>query len=124
MSKKLPGDIAKIIKRWLEESNSADEFASIFTEDAVYQFGNADPIIGRSGIRDSSVVFRQKVKAVAHNIKSIWETGDTAICEMDVTYTRHDGKVFTLPCTDVIRMEGDLIRQLNIYMDITPVFAA
>lgn len=123
MSIKLPGDRTRIIKNWLENSNSVNEFASIFTEDAVYQFGNAEPIIGRSRIRDSSVLFRQKVKTVSHQIQSIWEQGNKVICQMDVTYTRYDGKVFTLPCADIIHMEGDQIRQLHIYMDISPVFA-
>ena len=123
MSATLPGVNANIVKRFLTGSKSPDEFASYFTEDAFYRFSNTPPLIGRQKIRDSSVYFRQKVKAVSHEIKSMWEMGDTVICEMDVTYTRNDGTVLTIPCTDIIRMEGELFRELQIYMDISPVFA-
>ena len=123
METKLPGVRANIVKNFLNGSKSVDEFAAYFTENAFYRFGNAPPIIGRQNIRDSSVKFRQRVKSVAHDIQSMWEMGDVVICQMDVIYTRHDGQVFTVPCTDIIRMEGNLFQDVRIYIDTSIVFA-
>lgn len=119
-----PGDRANIVQRFLTTTRTADEFASYFTEDAYFRFANSPPVMGRKAIHESSVAFRQKLKSVIHDIKSIWEMGDVVVCEMEVTYTRHDGKFVTLPCTDIIRMKGELFSDLRVYMDISPVFAA
>jgi ketosteroid isomerase-like protein len=47
----------------------------------------------------------------------------TLVCEMTVTYYRHDGKEFTLPCSDTIRVKNGKVQELRIYMDIGPVLA-
>jgi len=119
-----PGDRANIVQRFLTTTRTADEFASYFTEDAYFRFANAPAVMGRNAIHESSIAFRQKLKSVTHDIKSIWEMGDVVVCEMEVTYTRHDGKIVTLPCTDIIRMNGELFSDLRVYMDISPVFVA
>ncbi len=118
-------DITKtsIVRRFLTETRSVDEFANYFTEDAVYKVGNNPPIIGRDRIRESSVRFRQAIKGIVHNIKQIWEMGNTVVVELDVTYTRNDDKVVNLPCLDVIELEGDKFKAIHIYIDLSPVFA-
>jgi ketosteroid isomerase-like protein len=106
------------------ESMHVEDFAEFFHEDALYQFGNFPLAHGPRGIIDSSQAFLAKVGAVDHHVKNLWKVSDdTAVCEMEVTYTRHDGKVFTLPCCDTVRIKGDKVQELRIYMDITPVFA-
>jgi hypothetical protein len=42
---------------------------------------------------------------------------------MEVTYINHNGQVFTLPCCDIIRFEGDKVKELKIFMDINPLFS-
>jgi ketosteroid isomerase-like protein len=106
------------------ESMHVENFVEFFHDDALYQFSNFPLAYGPRGIIDSSQGFLAKVGAVDHHIKNLWKvSADTAVCEMDVTYTRHDGKAFTLPCCDTIRIQGGKVRELRIYMDITPVFA-
>lgn len=114
---------ADIVRRFLTQTKSADEFANFFTEDALYRFSNRDPIVGRQQIRESSIMFRQRLKSVTHDIKYLWEIGDTVVCEMEATYTRLDDKQVTLPCLDVIQMQGEHFQEMHIYMDISPVFA-
>lgn len=120
-----PGDRANIVQRFLTTTRTADEFASYFTEDAYFRFANAPVIIGRKAIHESSVAFRQKLKSVTHDIKSMWEMGDVVVCEMEVTYTRHDGKTLKIPCCDIIRFdEINLIRSLQAFLDISPLFSS
>lgn len=118
-----PGPKAEIVKRFLTQTRSIDEFISYFTEDAQYVFANNPPVVGRQRIQESSTQFRKRLQGVRHEIENLWEFADTVICEMKATYTRLDGQVITLPCVDVIEFEGNLFKKLQVLMDITPVFA-
>ncbi|HEY9695444.1 MAG TPA: EthD domain-containing protein [Oculatellaceae cyanobacterium] len=123
---KFSGKRIDIIKKMFlaGESINVHNFVQFYTDDALYQFGNFPVVYGPQAIKDSSAGFIEKCEGVHHHINNIWEVGeDTAVVEMDVTYIRHDGKVFTLPCCDTIRFKGDKIQELRIFMDITPVFA-
>lgn len=104
------------------ESMNVENFVKFYTEDAHYQFSNFPVAYGPQGIIDSSQGFLQTVAKVHHHITKMWEEGDTVICEMEVTYVRHDGKVFRLPCCDTVVFKGDKVQELRIYMDISPVF--
>jgi limonene-1,2-epoxide hydrolase len=99
------------------------KFITFFTEDARYRFGSFEPVVGREGIGNSVANFFPLVKALYHDIHTIWEQGNELIVEMDVIYTRHDDTVITLPVADIFRFEGDLIRDMRIFMDVNPVFA-
>ena len=112
------------------EAMNVNNFIKLYTENAVYQFGNFPIEHGPEGIRQSSGSFEDKgsflgkVEGVHHHLKNIWEVSkDTLVVDMDVTYIRHDGKVVTLPCCDIIRLEGDKVKELKIFMDISPVLA-
>jgi catechol 2,3-dioxygenase-like lactoylglutathione lyase family enzyme/ketosteroid isomerase-like protein len=105
------------------ESMNVENFVKFYTDDALYQFSNFPIVYGPKGISESSGPFLEKVRYVSHDIRHMYEHGDTVICRMDVTYIRHDGQVFTLPCCDTIRFQGDKVQEMRIYMDITPVFS-
>jgi hypothetical protein len=118
-----PEPKSEIVKRFLTQTRSVDEFISYFSENAEYVFANNSPIVGRKQIQESSTQFRKRLKGVIHEIENIWEFGDVVICEMNVTYLRLDGQTLTLPCTDLIEMDGNLFKKLQVFMDITLVFA-
>ncbi len=125
-SERFSGKLIDIVKRMFKagESMNVENFVKFYTDDALYQFSNFPVVYGPQGIRDASVDFLKKVEQVYHHMKNMWEVeDDTVIAEMEVTYIRYDGKVFTLPCCDTIRFKGDKVQELRIYMDISPVFA-
>lgn len=119
-----PGTKSEIVRQMFQagESMNVENFVKFYTDDAHYQFSNFPVAYGPQGIKESSVAFLEMVAKVYHHITNMWEVGDTVICEMEVTYIRHDGKVFTLPCCDTIVFKGDKVQELRIYMDISPVF--
>jgi ketosteroid isomerase-like protein len=120
------GEKVEIVKKLFlaGESINLDNFVKFFTDDAVYQFGNNPIAYGPEGIRGPSVEFLKKVEGLHHHIKTIWDVGENElVLELEVTYIRHDGKVFTLPCSDIIRFKGDKIQEMLIFMDISPVFS-
>ncbi|MCB0163515.1 MAG: VOC family protein [Anaerolineae bacterium] len=97
-------------------------FASFFTDDPVYHFGNAEPCLNHGEIYDSVENFFGAVAALYHDIRNVWEKGDTVFVEMDVMYWRKDGTSVVLPCSDIFRFDGDKIDELRIYMDANPIF--
>ena len=123
-SPRLPGEAADIVKQLFSRGESFDGegFASFFTDNPVYQFGNFDVCFDKDAILKSSDNFDSKISAVYHEIKMMWEVGDVVFVEMDVTYWRNDGSVITLPCFDIFRFEGNKIAELRIFMDVNPVF--
>src|SRR5207249_6548157 len=66
------------------------------------------------------------VPGISHDLTTVWTVHDpdpAVICEMSVTYERHDGSRLTLPCLNVFRLRDGRIADYRIYMDINPVFA-
>jgi ketosteroid isomerase-like protein len=125
-ARKTEGANSQLVRRMFEagESMNVNNFVKFYADDALYQFSNFPVAHGPQGIINSSQGFLQKVKKVVHNIENIWEVDDqTVVVEMTVRYDRHDGKTFTLPCCDTVRIRDGKVKSLKIFMDITPVFA-
>jgi ketosteroid isomerase-like protein len=123
---KAEGTNTQLVRGMFEagESMNVHNFARFYSDDAHYQFSNFPVAYGPQGIINNSDGFLQKVKKVVHHIENIWEVdSETVVVEMTVRYDRHDGKTFTLPCCDTIRIRDGKVRSLKIFMDITPVFA-
>jgi ketosteroid isomerase-like protein len=104
------------------EAFDSEGFAGLFTDTPVYHFGNAEPCLNKGEIYDSVANFFAAVDALYHDIRNIWEDGDTVFVEMDVMYWRKDGSSVTLPCSDIFRFNGNKIEELRIYMDANPIF--
>lgn len=119
------GNVSDLIKQVLVavESNNVDEYITYFTPDAVYKIANTEPIIGQQGIREFALPIMQMFKTVSHDIKNIWELGDKVVCEVEVAYTRNDDKVFKFPCVNIIRLQGDKIREYQAFIDASPAFS-
>jgi ketosteroid isomerase-like protein len=105
------------------ESMNIDNFVNFFSDDALYRFGNSPIVFGHEGIKQSSIDFLQKVEGIHHHINDIWKIKENEIVvELEVTYIRYDGKVFTLPCCDIIRFQDNKVQEMLIFMDISPVY--
>ena len=101
----------------------ADAFVSFLTEDAGFKFANAPTVKGREEIRKAVSQFFSAIKGLKHEIRDVWELDNAAICEGEVTYTRHDGSKLSFPFADILRMKNELISDYRIYMDISSLFA-
>jgi ketosteroid isomerase-like protein len=100
-----------------------DEFAAMLTQDATFTFGNADPARGRQAIQDAVAGFFGSIRALHHEKIQEWEGADDVVTEGCVSYTRHDGSAITLPFVNVLRLDGELVRDYRIYVDIAPLYA-
>ncbi|WP_410675852.1 nuclear transport factor 2 family protein [Amycolatopsis sp. cmx-4-68] len=101
----------------------AERFATHFTPDAVFRFGNADPVVGRPAIVEAVNGFFGQVGGLTHHILDTHEVGDVVVVQIDVEYLRKDGERVIVPNADILTFDGDLVADWRIYIDVTPVFA-
>ncbi|MGL5938799.1 MAG: EthD domain-containing protein [Waterburya sp.] len=123
MLETLPGTASELAQRLFArgEAFDAQGFIEFFTDTPLYQFGNYPPCFSKAEIEQSIKAFFSQVTALYHDIKMMWEVGDTLFVEMDVTYWRKDGSVVNLPCCDIFRLKDGKFSELRIFMDANPV---
>ncbi|MFG1608020.1 nuclear transport factor 2 family protein [Actinoplanes sp. NPDC049265] len=100
-----------------------DNFVRHLTEDVVFQFGNNDPVVGREAVAEGVRAFYTTIAGMRHDVRNVYVDGDVAIAQVDILYTRHDGKAVTVPNADILTFDGDKVRDWRIYIDLTPVYA-
>src|SRR5260370_3564832 len=105
------------------DSMDVEKFAPLHTEDVRLRFGNAETVVGRDAVVRGIADFWGAIKGLRHNFVQTWDDGDVEIVEALIDYTRHDGKVVTLPCTSIWRKRGGRVQDLRISMGVAPVFA-
>jgi len=100
-----------------------DKFVARLTPDATFRFANADPVSGRAAVKEAVAGFFSSIAGLTHHILNVYEVGDIAIAQIDVEYRRLDGKSVTVPNADILVFDGELVRDWQIYIDVTPVYA-
>lgn len=99
------------------------KFVAHLTPDATFRFANAEPVTGRAAIEEAVTAFFATIDGLTHYIRNVYEFGDTVITQIDVEYRRKDGKTVTVPNADILIYDGDLVRDWQIYIDVSPVYA-
>lgn len=100
-----------------------DKFITHLTDDVVFRFGNAEPVVGRAAVKEAVAGFFTMIDGLTHHVLNVWDIGNTTVAQIDVEYRRKDGKSVTVPNADILTFDGDLVREWQIYIDLAPVFA-
>jgi ketosteroid isomerase-like protein len=103
------------------DAGDADAFVSYLTEDAVFRYGSQEAVRGRAAIRAHVAGFFETVRGLRHRVTDSWAGEGSVVCEGEVTYSGHDGSEVTLPFVNVLRLEGEQIREYLVYVDPTPL---
>lgn len=106
------------------DRQDAAAFAGFLTEDARFAFGNLPPVAGRDAVREFVAGFFGSIRTLSHAVPDAWRVDDAVICRGQVSYTRHDGSMLTVPFANVLLMAGDKVRDYRIYMDASALFVA
>jgi ketosteroid isomerase-like protein len=106
------------------DSRDTDAFLAFLTGDAAFRFGSSPELRGHDAIRQGVDGFFASIAGSTHALKNVLEKDATLVCEGEVTYRRHDGSGITLPFANVFKLQGELISQYRIYIDINPLYAA
>ena len=99
-----------------------ETFLSFLADDVLFRFGNADPVIGKAAVGAAVSGFFRSLRGVDHKLTRAWDEGDTVICHGTVTYTRQEGTTLKVPFADILSMDGTLIREYLIFMDVSELF--
>ena len=105
------------------DSMEPDRFAAHLADDVSFRFGNADTVHGREAVRDVWAGFCETVGGVSHEVVEQFESGEAVIAESNVTYTRKDGDMVTVPVVTIYRSSGELIDDYRVFIDLAPLFA-
>ena len=104
------------------DAMDTESFLSFIHKDATFRFGSTPAVTGHAEIRVAVEGFFASFAALRHDLQQVIADGDAVACEGEVTYTRHDGSKITLPFANVFRIDGELILQYRVYIDIAPLF--
>lgn len=99
-------------------------FARYLTPDASFRFGNAPPAVGRAAIESAVNGFFGSIRCCEHRLLRWWSTPTTEAVQGEVTYTRLDGSRLTVPFVNVFLLDGALIREYQIHIDASQLYAA
>jgi len=105
------------------DTHDSEGILAYLTDDARFVFGNAAPAVGKAAIGTMLRGFFASIGACRHELTGSYRDGDTLVCRGLVTYTRHDGRVVTLPFCNVLAMRGHRIADYQIYSDPAPLYA-
>jgi SnoaL-like domain len=105
------------------DSLDVEGFVGQLTEDVRFRFGNAPATIGQDAVREGLTQLFATIKGMHHNFLQVWEAGDSYSLVLDVDYTRMDDQVVTAPAVTVLHKHGELVDDMQIFIDIAPVFA-
>lgn len=98
-------------------------FAGFLAEDAVFRFGNMPEVKGRGAITTAVEQFFSSIRGLRHRILHAWEQGSHVIVQGEVTYTRKDGKIVTVPFANIFWTVDGKVQEYLIYVDVSPLFA-
>ena len=113
------------------DHKDAAAFAAVFAPGASLRFGNSPPVVGRGAIQEAIAHFFGAFVALRHTPAGTWIDGDTVVLEAVVTYTRHDGRVVSVPATTIFTLataeataeSRPMVAECRIYVDLAPLFA-
>jgi ketosteroid isomerase-like protein len=106
------------------DAGDAAGFVELLTTDAQFRFGNAPAVAGREAIHAAVAGFFGAIAASRHRLLDTWNGASTAVCEGEVTYTRHDGSTLSAPFANVFELRGEKIAAYRIYIDNSSLFGA
>jgi limonene-1,2-epoxide hydrolase len=104
------------------DAMDTESFLSFVHKDATFRFGSSPAVSGHAGIRAAVEGFFASFAALRHDLQRVIADSESVACEGEVTYTRHDGSKITLPFANVFEIDGALISQYRVYIDIGPLF--
>ena len=105
------------------DAGDAEAFAAWFTDDATYVFGNNEPLTGRAAITAATAGAAGALPWVHHVVDQVAAVGDQLFCRFTITTATPDGKSLALPCVTVMWLDGDLVSDYRVHMDITPALS-
>jgi ketosteroid isomerase-like protein len=104
------------------DAKDVSALVALMTDDVRLRLGNAETVTGKAAFVDAVNAFLGSVAGFRHEIINVWRDGDILVTELEVHYTRLDGKQVTVPCCNVFGLRDDLVAGYRSYIDASPVY--
>ncbi len=108
-----------LIRRFIEACvrADADEFASYFTEDAIWWNSPWEPVEGREAIRETLRRGAQRMVALPWEIRHIVSDGDVVLTERVDNFMVGDTRI-SVPCMGIFELRNGKIAAWRDYWDL------
>jgi hypothetical protein len=104
----------------LDQNRVGEAIRGFIAEDFTIRFGNAEPTSFVEQARRMSKL----ITGVGHRLLTVLEGEDGSLaCELEVTYTKHDGSSITVPGSLFARVEHGRFVEQRVYIDQGPLLA-
>ena len=104
------------------DNQNMDTFLSFLDEDVTFRFGNMPEVHGKENVKEALGGFYKSIKSLSHQIDEVIGKKKILVCNGAVTYTRHDSSKLSVPFANVFKLNGKLIREYLIYVDISELY--
>ena len=114
------------------DETRAEAFAGYFGEDALFRWGNLDPVEGPGRIASFVGRFFEDIQTLDHTFTGVYEAdvadgdGDepaTVVIESVVTYTLPEGSKVDVPATTALDVDAsNVVVGARVYVDTSPVY--
>lgn len=107
------------------DAMNLEAFVDRHTDDAVVQFANFPPSVGKEAIGAAIGGFWSTIGGLRHERRNLWfvEDGGTAVFEAILHYATKGGAEVVLPCVSILdRAPDGRVCSLRVHIDLTPLF--
>ena len=101
------------------DRRDTEALAELLHDDICFRFGNADPVSGKSAVKDINLQFFQSISSMSHTIYGYWQDESEYICNGQVNYVRLDGSHFSAQFATILSVQDGLITDYRIYADLS-----
>jgi hypothetical protein len=104
------------------DTKDTGKFVSFISSDCKFRFGNFPVVAGKEAIREFVSGFFDSIDALSHKVEEHWEIDGGLVCHGQVSYTRKDGSVLTVPFANIFKMDFGKIADYLIFADTSELY--
>jgi ketosteroid isomerase-like protein len=104
------------------DNKNMEDFLSFLDEDVSFRFGNMPAVNGRDNVKTAVQGFYDSIAGLSHTLDEVFGEDGLIASNGTVTYTRLDTSKLSVPFATVFRLNGDRIKEYNIYVDISGLY--
>ena len=104
------------------DCKDAEKFVTFIAPSGLFRFGNMPPVKGKENIKTSVHAFFESIGSISHDLVDVWNVPEGKVCHGEVTYTRKDGTILTVPFSNVLKGEEKNITEYLIFADTSELY--
>jgi len=106
------------------DSQDTPAFLGFLADNVSFRFGNAPVVDGKAAVGEVVSGFFKSIKSLRHEVIEYWAHPGSVVCHGEVTYTRHDASTLTVPFANILKLDGSLVREYIIFVDVSALYAS